>query len=151
MGPRRVWTNAAFGRLVWTTFGAVALAISFTVSPADGPAPWHGSQIPADLVICGVAVAVVVGVWTSRLVLSDGVLTATNFYVSRSMRIDEVVAVDWAILPGLGGRVRRHDGTGIRTLVAARTWDELWVPRATKIEREILALAAEARSEHDSE
>lgn len=126
-------------------FGVVVAGLTFTASPEHGPPPWHGSEIPVDLVLSAVAIAVVTAVWTSRLELKDGSLTATNFFRSRSMPLVEVERVSWSTFAFLGGRLRRADGSGIRTLVSGRTWDELWTPRATKIEREILALAADAR------
>ena len=96
----------------------VLVVVSFTEAPAAGPAPWHGSQILVDLLLCGIGVATAVAVWTSRLVLSEGALTATNFFRSRSMPLAEVVNVDWSVIPGRGGKIRRQDCNGIRTFVS---------------------------------
>lgn len=63
------------------------------------------------------------------------------------MPLVDVERISWSTFSFLGGRLRRSDGSGIRTLVTGTTWDELWTPRARKIEREILRLAELARGE----
>jgi hypothetical protein len=62
--------------------------------------------------------------WTSRLVVEDGVVTATNFFVSRSMPLADVVEVKPSTFPFLGIKLRREDSSGIRTLVSGQSWDE---------------------------
>lgn len=145
---RRVWTNSTFGRLVGTVLGIVLLVMPFT---AGGPPPFRASQIPITFFIWASGFAVTYAVWTSRLVLEGGILTATNFGIVRSMLLIEVHDIDWSALPGYGGKIRRKDKTGIRTLVSGRTWDELWKPRAAKIEEELLRLANQARGTHDAD
>lgn len=148
MNSERVWRNSVFGRIICTTFGVVVILLPFGEDPKDGTKAWQGSNISIDLCLVIVGFVVIVAVWTSRLVLSDGVLTATNFGVSRSMPLREVVDVDAAVFPFLGMKIRRGDKSGIRTLISGRTWDELWTPRAEKIGREIVDLAKRERAGH---
>ena len=114
--------------------------------PVDGGSSWHGKYIAIDLGVALVGLVVTVAVWTSRLVLAGGVLTATNFGISRSMRLVEVADVDPSVFPFLGMRIRRHDRSGIRTLVSGQAWNEPWTPRAAKIAREVEELAERERS-----
>jgi hypothetical protein len=146
VNSERVWTNSVFGRIICTTFGVVVILLPFGEDPKDGTKAWQGSNIPIDLGLVIVGLVVIFAVWTSRLVLSDGVLTATNFGVSRSMPLREVVEVDAAAFPFLGMKIRRGDKSGIRTLISGRTWDELWTTRAEKIGREIVDLAKRERA-----
>lgn len=146
MNPERVWTNSRFGRALCTIFGLGVIGLRFNAAPDTGR-PWRGTQILVDLGICGVGVAVLVAVWTSRLVLKDGTITATNFFRSRSIPLAEVEHINWSGWPGGGGKLCRSDGSGIRTLVTGTRQDEFWTSRAERIEREILELAAEARGE----
>lgn len=145
MPPQRVWTNSVFGRTLCTVFGLFCFILPFGTTPENGQS-WHGSSILVDVSIILVGAAVIVAVWTSRLTLSDGVLTATNFFISRSIPLVEVVDVDPAALPFLGMKIRRGDKSGIRTLVSGQSWDELWTTRAEKISREIVEMATEARA-----
>jgi hypothetical protein len=123
--------------------------IAFVVhpDPSTGVRFWQGWDVLVRLALVAVGAATVVSMWTSRLVLSGGTLTATNFFVSRSMPLTDVMDVDWSALPWMGGKIRDRHRHGIRTLVSGRTWDELWTTRAEKIEREILSLAKASRGE----
>lgn len=141
-----MWTNSIFGRILCTAFGLYCLLGPFGATPENGRS-WHGSFILIDAAIGLVGATVIVAVWTSHLVLSDGILTATNFFISRSMPLVEVVDVDPSALPFLGMKIRRGDKSGIRTLVSGRSWNESWTPRATKIAHEIAVLAEQARTE----
>lgn len=142
--PDRLWTNSWLGRLIGAILGLVLVAVSFTDGPANGPAPWHGSEALIDVGIILFAVLVNVSLWTAKLVLSDGVLTATNFAVfHKSMPIAEVTKVSQGWLPGIGMLIR-GDGHRVRTLVSG--WGHAAVgPRADGIRREILSLAEGAR------
>lgn len=144
--PERVWTNSAFGRVLCTSFGAYSVSVPFTTVPDDGSEPWSGWNAVFRITLIVVGIATIVAVWTSRLVLSSGRLTATNFFVSRSMPLVEVVEVDPAFLPFLGMKINGHDRSGLRTLVSGQTWDEWWKPRATRIAEDIVALADKERS-----
>jgi hypothetical protein len=143
--PQRVWTNSAFGRILGTVLGVFCLLVPYG-DPAPGHRPWHGSEIGVDLGFGLVGLLVIVAFWTSRLTLRDGVLTARNFFVSRSMPLVEVVGAEPAAFPFLGIKIRRADGSGIRTLVSGQSWNEPWTPRATRIAGEIRGLAAKARA-----
>lgn len=148
--PERVWTNSAYSRVICTALGLFLVALPFAVTPEKGPRAWHGSNVPVDVALVLVGLYSVLVVWTSRLVVADGLLIATNLGVSRSMPLVEVVDVDASAFAFLGMKVRRGDKSGIRTLVAGRTWNELLTPRAEKIERELVTLAEQARSKSEA-
>jgi hypothetical protein len=143
--PQRVWTNSVFGRILGTVFGLICLILPYSDEP-PGHRPWHGSAVWVDLGFGLFGLVVIVAFWTSRLTLADGVLTARNLFVSRSIPLLEVADAEPAAFPFLGIKIRRADGSGIRTLVSGQTWDELWTPRATKIADEIRGLALKAQA-----
>lgn len=145
-----MWTNSIFGRVLVTVLGALWVFLGFATA-STAPRAWDLSSIAVGVGMVLVGGAFIVAVWTSRLVLSDGVLTATNFGVSKSMLLIDVVDVDAATFPIFGMKIRRGDKSGIRTLVSGQSWDELWTPRATKIAREITVLAEKARTEHEAD
>jgi hypothetical protein len=140
-----VWTNSRSGRFLCTAFGIAMVAIPFGVEPLRGQ-QWHGGHLVAAIIAWLVGAVVATAAWTSRLVLRDEVLTATNLGISRSMPLTEVVDVDPSTFPFFGMKIRRTDGSGIRTLVSGRSWDEWWTPRAERVAREIERLAARART-----
>lgn len=145
MPPQRVWTNSVFGRILCTAFGLICIVLPYGDEP-PGHRPWHGSDIGTDLGFGLVGLVVIVAVWTSRLTLSDGVLTARNLFVSRSISLLEVADAEPAAFPFLGIKIRRADKSGIRTLVSGQSWNELWTPRATRIAGEIRGLALKAQA-----
>lgn len=136
MAAHRVWTNSVFGRILCTAFGVIMLLLAFVAEPR-GAESWHGPDLLIHGGIALVGVGATFAVWTSRLVLDNGVLTATNFGISRSMRLAEVVDVEPSAFPFLGMKVRRGDKSGIRTLVSGRSWNEPYTPRAVTVGREI--------------
>ena len=138
-----MWTNSLFGRILCTATGVYFLILPFSEAPRNGEQTALSFLVGSIIFVVGAAV--LVAVWTSRLVLAGGVLTATNFFISRSVPLVDVIDVDPSAFPFLGMKIRRADKSGIRTLVSGRTWDELWVPRAAKIAEEIGALAQAAR------
>jgi hypothetical protein len=150
VGDRRVWTNSVFGRTICTVFGIATLVIPFVVESGNGSGPWHGSNMPVDLGLALVGLVVTIAAWTSRLVLADGDLTATNFGIGRSIPLREVAEVEASAFPFLGMKIRRSDRSGVRTLVSGTSWDELWTPRAERIAREIEELAGCARAEAEA-
>jgi len=121
------------------------VAIPFAIEPLRGQ-QWHGGHLAAAVIAWLVGVGVATAAWTSRLELRDGVLTASTFGISRSMPLTEVVDVDPSTFPFFGMKIRRTDGSGIRTWVSGRSWDEWWIPRAERVAREIERLAARART-----
>jgi hypothetical protein len=141
----RVWTNSAYGRFLCTAFAVVMPLASIGGALEDGAVQPGTTWFIVSVVLCAlISLAVVVASWTSRLVLADGVLTATNFGVSRSMPLKDVVEVDPSAFPFLGMKIRRHDKAGLRTLVSG----SLNRPRgrAERIAEEITDLAAAARA-----
>jgi hypothetical protein len=139
--------HSVFGRVLGTAVGVFYVLLPFDVG--DGGTAWSGSAgvVVGDAVLTLVGVIVMIAFWTSRLVVADGVVTATNFFVSRSMPLEDVAVVDPSAVPFLGMKIRRADGSGMRTLVCGRSWDELWTPRAARIGQEIVRLAKEVRGE----
>lgn len=125
--------------------GLFCLIVPYSDEP-PGHRPWHGAEIWVDLGFGLFGLVVIVAFWTSRLTLADGVLTARNLFVSRSIPLVEVADAEPAAVPFLGIKIRRADGSGIRTLVSGQSWNEPWTPRATKIAREIRALAVKAQA-----
>jgi hypothetical protein len=144
---RQVWTNSIFGRFLGTGFGIFCMALPFDTE--DGGAAWRGTStvILGDVLLTLVGVLVIVAFWTSRLLIAEGKVVATSFFVSRSMPLEEVAAVTPSAVPFLGIKIQRKDGSGIRTLVSGQSWDEWWTPRATQIARDIEHLAKVARGE----
>ncbi|HET6165944.1 MAG TPA: hypothetical protein VFE07_03890 [Marmoricola sp.] len=143
----RVWTNSLWGRLLGTAFGVgLTLYLVFArPDPASGGLSWSGWDLVVLMSMIVLLLAVVLALWTSRLVLSHGTLTATNFFVSRSMPLVDVVDVRWSTFQIFGGKICGVHDNDIRTLVSGRAWDELWTTRAERIGQEIVNLAEVAR------
>jgi hypothetical protein len=143
----RVWTNSVFGRII-ATIGGAFIAIIPIVGGFGSDAGGGGHRTAAavgEALIVAAGVALVVAVRTSRLALSDGVLTARNFFISRSMPIVDVVAAHPVGIPWLGITIRARTGRGIRTLVSGSSYTG-WGARAEGIAEEIVALAEAART-----
>jgi hypothetical protein len=141
-----VWTNSVFGRILGTGLGLCLIVLSFNTEP-DETARHGTSLIIVDALVAITGALVIVAFWTSRLRIADGNVTATNFFISRSMPLIEVAAAEPSTFPFLGIKIQRKDGSGIRSLVSGQSWDELWTPRATKIAGDIEDLAKLARGE----
>lgn len=147
MASERAWTNSRFGRVI-NTVGGVLIALIPVVGGFGSDVGGNGYRITAvvgEALIVVAGVALVVAVWTSRLVLSDGVLTARNFFVSRSMPIVDVVAAKPVGIPWLGITIRACNGRGIRTLVSGSSYNGGTI-RAARIAEEIVSLAEAART-----
>ena len=142
-----MWTNSIFGRILGTGLGIFFMALPFDTE--DHGTAWHGTPtvIVGDALLTLAGVLVIVALWTSRLLIADGNVIATNFFISRSMPLEEVAEANPSTFPFLGIKIQREDRSGIRTLVSGQSWDELWTPRATRIARDIEHLAKVARGE----
>lgn len=141
MSEQRVWTNSRFGRVLAVLFAIFALIVGVGESP---DAAWTWDQI---LVSGGIAVAgavVLVAMFSSRLTLKGGVLTARHFYGSRSVRLEDVEVVEEAFVAYTGLILRLHDGTTMRTLVSGTTGHYWGKTRAERLCEELgrLALAS---------
>lgn len=142
-----MWTNSVFGRILGTGLGGYFMVLPFDTK--DGGTAWHGTGtvIIGDALLTLAGLLVVVAFWTSRLVITDDTVIATNFFISRSLPLAEVAVVEPSTFPFLGIKIRREDRSGIRTLISGQSWNEPWTPRATRIAREIEHLAKVARGE----
>lgn len=130
MTGRRVWTNSWAGRVLTIFFGILLLALTSSESAFVVSASWV------------LVVVALVAVFTSRLTLDDGVLTARQFFRSRSVRLDEIERVEPAFLLCTGLVIRTSGGKHIRTLVTGELTDfSLGTSRVDRLCEELNALA----------
>jgi hypothetical protein len=130
VGEQREWRNSWFGRALGSVFGFTMVIIPLFVTPDDGSSPTAPGQVLIAIGVAGVGVAVLLAVWTSRLVLVDGVLTAFHFARSRSVKLADVESVVPAFWPLTGLMIKTSGGRRIRTLVSGSAQDEFWTTRA---------------------
>src|SRR4051812_47419811 len=99
MTGRRVWTTSWAGRVLTIFFGILLLALTSSESNLVVSASW------------ALVVAALLAVFTSRLTLDDGMLTVTQFFRSRHVRLDEVDRVEPGFLLCTGLVIRTRGGT----------------------------------------
>lgn len=124
------------------------LGIVTFVEPDEGPR-WSVEQIVFGAIVVLLTVVLLVAIFTSRLVLRDGVLTAKHFYGSRSVGLAEVESVEPGFWLCAGLVLRLQDGTKIRTFVSGAVGNEFWETRAERLGAEVEALAEAARQSPD--
>lgn len=143
--PRREWRNSWFGRAVGSGFGLGMFCIVLFVDGPDDRARISWDQLLISLCILLMGAAVIAAVWTSRLELVEGVLTAVNFGRSSSVSIAHVESVEPSSWPCTGLLIVTTSGQRVRTLISGSVGNELWRTRADRICEEIEQIAETGR------
>lgn len=142
MSEQRVWTNSRSGRVLAVIVAIFAVLMAVAESP-DTTWTWDQILISGGIAVAGAVVLVVM--FSSRLTLKGGVLTARHFYGSRSVRLEDVDVVEEAFWSFTGLLLRTHDGTTMRTLVSGTTGHYWGKTRAERLCEELGGLALASR------